>query len=310
MDADPTNQLLWRMNPRRMDIEAYRDSMLQISGTLDRTMYGPSEDLDTTTRRTLYSALSRTRSSADVLKLYDVPPRCFTFHALLTINPLQALFVMNSGFIQTQASALAKAVANTSTPEEKVARSTGRSSPGMRMLKKWSSASRTSWAGCGALCPGAARHQRGDLLAMISRREALRCMCGGFGMLGLADLLAGDAFGAAVHTSGPHFAPRARHVILLFMTGGPSHVDLWDPKPALMKYAGQRPATADLRTERTTAGLMPSTFAFAKRGKSGVEMSELLPNLSTVADELCVIRSMFTTNPNHEQARSMFHQGA
>jgi hypothetical protein len=147
-------------------------------------------------------------------------------------------------------------------------------------------------------------------MSVISRREALRCMCGGFGMLGLADLLAGDTFGAAVHTVGPHFAPRAKHVILLFMTGGPSQVDLWDPKPALVKYAGQRPATADLRTERTTAGLLPSTFRFSKHGRSGIEMSELLPHLGTVADELCVIRSMFTTNPNHEQARSMFHQGS
>ena len=135
-------------------------------------------------------------------------------------------------------------------------------------------------------------------------------MCGGIGMLGLADLLADDALAAGTHVVGPHFAPKAKHVILLFMTGGPSQVDLWDPKPALMKYAGQRPATADLRTERTTAGLMPTKFSFAKHGKAGIEMSELLPNLATVADELCVIRSMFTTNPNHEQARSMFHQGS
>jgi hypothetical protein len=147
-------------------------------------------------------------------------------------------------------------------------------------------------------------------IEQFSRREALKCLCGGIGMLGLADLLADDAMAAAVHTVGPHFTPKAKHVILLFMTGGPSQVDLWDPKPALSKYAGQRPATADLRTERTTAGLMPSTFTFARHGRSGIEMSELLPNLATVADELCVIRSMFTTNPNHEQARSMFHQGS
>ena len=61
---------------------------------------------------------------------------------------------------------------------------------------------------------------------------------------------------------------------------------------------------------RTTAGLLPSKFSFSKQGKSGIDMSELLPHLATVADELCVIRSMFTTNPNHEQARSMFHQGS
>jgi hypothetical protein len=143
-----------------------------------------------------------------------------------------------------------------------------------------------------------------------SRREALKSLCGGVGMLGLADLLKGDAFAAGAHTVGPHFAPKAKNVIMLFMTGGPSQVDLWDPKPALMKYAGQRPATADLRTERTTAGLLPSGFQFARHGKSGIEMSELLPNLATVADELCVIRSMYTSNPNHEQAWCMFHQGS
>ena len=144
----------------------------------------------------------------------------------------------------------------------------------------------------------------------FSRREALKSLCGGVGMLGLADLLKGDAFAAGAHTVGPHFAPKAKNVIMLFMTGGPSQVDLWDPKPALMKYAGQRPKTADLRTERTTAGLLPSRFEFARHGKAGIEMSELLPNLATVADELCVIRSMYTTNPNHEQAWCMFHQGS
>lgn len=96
-------------------------------------------------------------------------------------------------------------------------------------------------------------------------------------MLGLADLLKGDAFAAGAHTVGPHFAPKAKNVIMLFMTGGPSQVDLWDPKPALMKYAGQRPATADLRTERTTAGLMPSGFEFKRHGNAGIEISECCP---------------------------------
>lgn len=123
-------------------------------------------------------------------------------------------------------------------------------------------------------------------------------------MVGLADLL------AASRPAGPHFPPKAKHVILLFMTGGPSQVDLLDPKPALLRYAGQRPASADLRTERTTAGLLPSPFKFSKHGQSGIEFSEAIPNLASLADDLCVVRSMFTTNPNHEQARSMFHQGS
>jgi len=144
----------------------------------------------------------------------------------------------------------------------------------------------------------------------ISRRSCIQSLCCGFGGIALADLLAtGLARGAAVHTPGPHFPPAAKHVILLFMTGGPSQVDLWDAKPALKRYAGQRPTSVDLRTERTTAGLLPSTFSFNKRGQSGIEMSELLPNLATVADELCVIRSMYTSNPNHEPARNMFHMG-
>ena len=133
-------------------------------------------------------------------------------------------------------------------------------------------------------------------------------MCGGFGMLGLADLLAGDAFGAAVHTVGPHFAPRAKHVIVLFMPGGPSQMDMFDPKPALVKYAGQRPATADLRTERTTGGLLPSPFRFSKHGRSGIEISELLPHLGDGGRRLCVVRSMYTFNPTHKPARSLFHR--
>src|SRR5262245_58982529 len=122
----------------------------------------------------------------------------------------------------------------------------------------------------------------------ISRRDVLRCLCGGIGMIGLADLLADDVF--AAHVVGPHFPPRAKHVILLFMTGGPSQVDLWDPKPALAMYAGQRPATADLRTERTTAGLLPTRFAFRKHGKGGIEMSESLANTATAHAEQCATR--------------------
>jgi Protein of unknown function (DUF1553) len=121
VEADPTNQLLWRMNPRRLDIEAYRDALLQAAGALDRTMYGPSEDIDTGRRRTVYATLSRGRSSADVMKLYDAPPPMqHTPMRYLTINPLQALFVMNSGFVQRLASELAGAVGTTAAPEDVV----------------------------------------------------------------------------------------------------------------------------------------------------------------------------------------------
>jgi hypothetical protein len=121
MEIDPTNQLMWRMNPRRMDIEAYRDSLLQASGRLDRTMYGPSQlDVDAGVRRTVYASISRGRSN-DVMKLYDVPaPLAHIPMRQPTLNTLQALFVMNSSFVQEQAKALAEQVADAATPEAKI----------------------------------------------------------------------------------------------------------------------------------------------------------------------------------------------
>lgn len=102
---------------------------------------------------------------------------------------------------------------------------------------------------------------------------------------------------------------RAKHSIVLFMPGGPSQMDTFDPKPALEKFAGQRPAAANLRTERTTGGLLPSPFQFRRHGESGLEISELLPNLAALADDLCVVRSMYTFNPTHGPARSLMSSG-
>ncbi len=144
----------------------------------------------------------------------------------------------------------------------------------------------------------------------FSRRSFISSLGGGLGSFVLADLLAGKTFGAELsHDAGPHFAPKAKHIILLFMTGGPSQVDLLDPKPALKKYEGQRPAGVNLRTERKTGGLLPSMFKFKKHGQSGIEVSELLPNLASTIDDLCVIRSVYSFNPNHEPGRNLFFSG-
>ena len=105
------------------------------------------------------------------------------------------------------------------------------------------------------------------------------------------------------------FPAKAKHNIVLFMPGGPSQLDLFDPKPALEKYAGQRPPAANLRTERTTGGLLPSPFSFKKYGSAGIEVSELLPNLAAVIDDICVVRSMYTFNPTHNPARNLFYSG-
>ena len=110
--VDQVNSLLWRMNPRRLDVESYRDSLLRAAGTLNETMYGPSEDLDRAGnhRRTVYGRVSRVRLS-NILRLYDFPDPAQTSPGRdLTTTSLQQLFVMNSAFIEEQASALAKAV--------------------------------------------------------------------------------------------------------------------------------------------------------------------------------------------------------
>jgi len=112
--ADESNRLLWRMNPRRLDIEAFRDSLLQAAGALNNAMYGPSTNLDAdqNTRRTVYGRISRTNLTT-LLHLYDFPNPIQTSPGRdLTVTSLQQLFVMNSSFIQKQAAALAKAVEN------------------------------------------------------------------------------------------------------------------------------------------------------------------------------------------------------
>ena len=139
-----------------------------------------------------------------------------------------------------------------------------------------------------------------------SRRQALGSLAGGFGSLALADLLHTAVAGETVQ---PHFAPRAKRVIFLFMAGGPSHLDLFDPKPEIARYQGQRPGSVQLRTERVTGGLLPSPFAFQKCGDSGTEISELLPRLQRYADDMCVVRSLHGVNPNHAPAANHLFSG-
>jgi len=140
----------------------------------------------------------------------------------------------------------------------------------------------------------------------LSRRDALCSLGAGFGGLALADLLRADAAGAP---TAPHFAPRAKSVIFLFMSGGPSHLDLFDPKPEIAKRAGQRPQDVDVRTERVTGGLLPSPFQFRKCGAAGIEVSELLPEFQTCVDDVCVVRSLHGVNPNHAPAANHLFSG-
>src|SRR5712691_50405 len=147
----------------------------------------------------------------------------------------------------------------------------------------------------------------------FSRREWIQSLCGGLGSVGLMGMLAGEQAQAATlgHYTGPNLPARAKHVIFLFLTGGPSQLDMFDPKPILSKYEGQRPAAVQgFRTERETGGLLSSPFKFKKCGKSGTEVSELLPEIASVIDDVCVIRSMYTFNPTHTQGKNLIHSGS
>ncbi len=150
------------------------------------------------------------------------------------------------------------------------------------------------------------------MIDRLSRRSLVQSICGGLGSLGLSAILGEQSAEAAAmgHYGGPQLPAKAKNIIFLFMAGGPSQIDMFDPKPALAKHAGERPDSVNLRTERQTGGLLPSTFQFAPAGKSGIQMSELVPQLATVADDLCVIRSMYTFNPTHVPARSLIHTGS
>lgn len=155
--------------------------------------------------------------------------------------------------------------------------------------------------------------EHSDLLESYSRRRLMRQLGAGLGSIGMLSAL-GEAHGREPIASGttqalPHFEPKAKRIIHLFMNGGPFQADFFDPKPMLTKFAGQRPAEADLRTERRTAGLMPSPFRFRPSGDCGLPVSELLPLTSKCIDDMCIIRSMYTDNPNHGPALLLMNNG-
>jgi hypothetical protein len=138
----------------------------------------------------------------------------------------------------------------------------------------------------------------------------------GMGSLALATLLASptravgaDAYVNPLAPRFPHLPARAKRVVHFFLNGGPSHVDSFDPKPMLAKYAGKPLPFANLPTERKTGGALPTTFNFARRGQSGLEISDMFPRLAACADDLCVIRSMKANVPNHEPSLMLMNCG-
>ena len=156
-------------------------------------------------------------------------------------------------------------------------------------------------------------------LASPSRRQFLQRLGAGFGTLGLTAALAdaGLLTAAEAPTSAsplapkmPHFAPKAKRIIQLFMPGGPSQVDTFDYKPELARNAGQRPALVDRRSVRNTrGGLMPSPFGFKQHGQCGKWVSDIFPNVAACVDDICFIHSMHTDVPEHASAILMMNLG-
>lgn len=153
---------------------------------------------------------------------------------------------------------------------------------------------------------------------IYDRREMLQRSGIGLGMLGLTGLL-GDqgelraerltnSASSPLAAKQPHFPGRAKRVIHFFLNGGPSHVDTFDPKPALQKYAGQAPPMS-LATERKTGACMPSPFKFQKYGQSGIEVSELFAKTAEHIDDIAVVRSMYAQVPNHEPSLMLMNCG-
>jgi len=158
------------------------------------------------------------------------------------------------------------------------------------------------------------------MLTIPSRRSFLAQAGGGFGAVALSALLNDDRALAASGSQSadgpkqPHFAPRVKRVIWLFMHGGPSHVDLFDPKPDLLKLAGEPlpESFGMVMTRRKVAEnpLLPPIKPLRPRGQSGLEVSDFLPEIAQHADELCVIRSLHGDSVNHPQSVYQMNTGS
>lgn len=144
----------------------------------------------------------------------------------------------------------------------------------------------------------------------MSRREALAGLCAGFGSLALMGLLARDARATNGVLAAPHFRPRAKRVIFLFMHGGPSQVDTFDYKPLLARDNGKPLPFAKPRVQfAETGNLLASPWKFRQYGQSGAWVSDLFPHVAGVVDDLCFIKSLHGSNPAHGGALLKIHTG-
>ncbi len=162
------------------------------------------------------------------------------------------------------------------------------------------------------------RRNSPSLSTAIRRRAFLQSSAGGLGLAALGSLLSDDSANASSRLlERPHHAPKAKRVIYLFQSGGPSQMDLFDPKPELEKHRGKELPASVRGAQRITTmtstqkslPVAPSRYRFSAHGHSGIEISDQLPKLSRVVDDLCLIRSMHTEAINHDPAITFFQTG-
>jgi len=314
---DPENRLHWRFERQRLDAEAIRDSILAVSETLDLSMAGKTLPLrnrqmvfnhtskDHTTygdrRRSAYLPVVRNHV-ADVLAQFDYPdPRCRRAAGIPPWSLRNASSFSNSPLLLDAGDAMASA--------SRAAWVRGRSnesigsiaapcpvSPPMRNESKPCG----GWASlrirrAGSALSGRHGEQRICLLAMMERRHLLKTSAIGFGHLALSAMLGNEAIAA----SRAHFTPRAKRVIFLFMKGGPSHVDTFDPKPLLDRDHGKAPPFELPRVTFAKQGnLLKSPWKFHRHGERSAGQRTFSEGRSR-ADDLCVLRSVHGTNPAH-----------
>ncbi|MBO0801440.1 MAG: DUF1501 domain-containing protein, partial [Blastocatellia bacterium] len=152
-----------------------------------------------------------------------------------------------------------------------------------------------------------------EIRTMMTRRHFFSRISYGIGTAALASLLTENGYaapGSGQENKLPHFKARAKRVIYLFQSGGPSQLELFDPKPQLEKYRGQN-LPESIRMGQRLTGMTayqanfpsaPSVYKFAKYGEAGASLSELLPQTGKIADDLCFIRSLYTEQINHDPA--------
>ena len=153
---------------------------------------------------------------------------------------------------------------------------------------------------------------------MNPRRDFLKSIGGGIGMMALGDLLARDGYAASLNPLAPkkpHFLGKAKRVIYMFMEGGPSQMDLFDPKPELVKWHGKslpESFTKDLKLAfiKPTAAVLGSPRVFTKHGQSGMELSDYIPHIAKQADNLCLVRSVHTEAFNHHPGQLLMFTGS